>query len=89
MFSADADFRYVSRVDRIDNELVDFGIVPDGDQRVDIFVTDFRVGADFSFAGFPLLATLNVNNAFQLNYVELIGNLMPPRTYVLVLEAKL
>jgi hypothetical protein len=36
-----------------------------------------------------LNATLNVNNALQRNYVELIGNIMPPRTFVFVLEAKL
>jgi outer membrane receptor protein involved in Fe transport len=89
MFSAGGDFRYLSRVDRIDNELVDTGIIPDGDAREDIFVTDLRIGADFSFIGFPLTATVNVNNALQRNYVELIGNIMPPRTYVLVLEAKL
>ena len=87
--SAGADFRYVSRVDRIDEEFVDLGIIPDGDERQDILVTDFRLGADLSFTGFPLTVTMNVNNAFQRNYVELIGNLMPPRNYVLVLEAKL
>jgi len=88
-FSAQADFRFISRVDRIDEELVDFGIVPDGDARVPIYVTDFRVGADFVLGNLPLGLTLNLNNAFQYNYVELIGNLMPPRTYVLVLEARL
>jgi len=86
--SAGVDFRYISRVDRIDDELVDLGIIPDGDERVDIFVTDFRLGCDFSSTGVPLSATLNVNNALQRNYVELIGNLNPPRTYVLVLEAR-
>ena len=89
VLSAQVDFRYISRVDRVDEELVDFGIVPDGDARVPIFVTDFRVGADFSLGSVPLSLTMNLNNAFQYNYVELIGNLMPPRTYVLVLEARL
>jgi outer membrane receptor for ferrienterochelin and colicins len=86
--SAGVDFRYISRMDRVDVELVEVGIVPDGDERGEIFVTDFRLGGDLSFIGFPLTATLNVNNAFQYNYIELIGNIMPPRTYVLVLEAK-
>ena len=88
MLSAEADFRYISRVDKIDDELVDTGIIPDGDSRVDILVTDFRLGADFSFAGLPLTATFNINNVFQRNYVELIGNMNPPRTYVFVLDAK-
>jgi outer membrane cobalamin receptor len=83
-----ADFRYISRVERIDEELVEVGIVPDGDERVPIYVTDFRIGLDFGFAGFPLNATFNVSNALQYNYVELIGNMMPPRNYVLVLEAR-
>ena len=86
--SLGADFRYISRVDRIDEELVEVGLVPDGDERVPIFVTDFRIGADFGFAGLPLNATFNVTNALQYNYVELIGNMMPPRNYVLVLEAR-
>jgi iron complex outermembrane receptor protein len=84
-----ADFRYVSRMDRIDVELINLGIIPDGDERTDIVVADFRGGADFTQLGVPLTASLNVNNAFQRNYVELIGNLMPPRTYTLVLEMHL
>jgi iron complex outermembrane receptor protein len=86
--SAGADFRYISRVDRIDDELVDVGIVPDGDERVEVMVNDFRLGTDLGFLGLPMNATFNVNNAFQYNYVELIGNIMPPRTYVFVLDAK-
>jgi outer membrane receptor for ferrienterochelin and colicins len=87
-FSLGGDFRYVSRVDQIDTEFVQLGIIPDADERVDIFVTDFRAGFDFSFADIPVSATFEVNNAFQRNYIELIGNLMPPRTYVIVLEAR-
>jgi iron complex outermembrane receptor protein len=87
--NASADFRFVSRVERIDDELVDAGVIPDGDQRVPIYVTDVRIGADLaSAAGIPLSVSLNVNNLFQHNYVELIGNVMPPRTYVLVLESR-
>ncbi len=86
--SASADFRFVSRIERIDDELVDAGVIPDGDQRVPIYVTDIRVGADLSFAGIPLSVSLIVNNLFQHNYVELIGNVMPPRTYLLVLESR-
>jgi outer membrane receptor for ferrienterochelin and colicins len=87
-FSAGVDFRAISRVERIDEELVDFGIIPDGGERVPITLANFRIGADIPFAGSVLSATLNMNNAFRHNYVELIGNVMPPRTYVLILEAK-
>ncbi len=87
--SASADFRFSSRIERIDDELVDAGVIPDGDQRVPIYVTDIRFAADLAFAGIPLSVSFNVNNLFQHNYVELIGNVMPPRTYVLVLESRL
>jgi len=86
--TASIDFRYVSRVERIDEELVDTGVIPDGDARVPIYVTDVRLGGDLSFIGLPLSATLSVNNIFQHRYVELMGNIMPPRNYVLVLDAK-
>ena len=89
LLSAGIEFRYISRVERIDDELVETGIVPDGDQRVEIVVADARLGADVSVAGCSLTVTLNIRNAFQRNYVELIGNLMPPRTYVLVIDARL
>ncbi len=88
-FSADVDFRYVSRVDEIDDVLVLTGIVPDGDQRVPIYVTDLRFGADVLIGTFPLGVTVSINNLFQHRYVELIGNVMPPRNYVLVLETHL
>lgn len=87
-FSASVDFRFVSRIDRIDDELVNSGVVPDGDERVPIYVTDFRIAADIRVSGLPLTATLSVNNVFQHRYVELIGNIMPPRNFVLVLEAR-
>ena len=80
------DFRYISRVERIDDEFVTLGIVKDGDRRVPIVVTDLRLGAEFTGAGIPLSATLSVNNLFQYNYVELIGNLAPPRSFVLTLD---
>jgi outer membrane receptor for ferrienterochelin and colicins len=84
---ASADFRFISKVDRVDDILGKTGLVPDGDERTEILVSDFRLGADFTLGGIPLTATASVNNAFQYNYVELIGNIMPPRTYGLVLEA--
>ncbi len=86
---ASTDFRYISRVDRVDDILGNFGIIPDGDARTEIFVTDFRLGVDFNLGNAPFTVTGTVNNAFQYNYVELIGNMMPPRTYMLVLEARM
>ena len=88
-FSIGMDFRYISRVERIDDEFVTLGIVKNGDRRVATYVTDLRFGADFSKVNFPLTAQFNINNVFQYNYVELIGNIAPPRSIVLTLEMKL
>lgn len=87
-FMAGVDFRYISRVDRIDDELVDLGIVPDGDERVPIYVADARMGVDLELVRLPMSLTFNVTNVFQHNYVELIGNIMPPRMYILTLEGR-
>ncbi|MFN0157890.1 MAG: TonB-dependent receptor [Bacteroidota bacterium] len=87
MFMFGADFRYVSRVERIDEEFNFF--VDKADQRVAIYLTDLRIGVDLIKTGIPLSATVNVHNLFQYNYVELVGNLAPPRRVILTLEAKL
>lgn len=87
MVSFGVDFRHLSRVERIDE---DFGsIVNDAGERVAMFVVDARAGADFTGAGFPVAAMLNLNNLFQYNYVDWIGNLSPPRTIMLTLETRL
>jgi outer membrane receptor for ferrienterochelin and colicins len=88
-FTFGLDFRFISRVERIDEELVNLGIIKDGDQRVAVYVTDLRFGYDFTSIDAPLSASFNINNLFQYNYVELIGNMSPPRSYVLTLDMKL
>jgi outer membrane cobalamin receptor len=88
MFSLGADYRYLSRMERIDQEFVTLGIIKNGDVVVPINVVDVRFGADFSTMGVPLNATFNINNIFQDNYVEIIGNMAPPRSYVLTLESR-
>ncbi len=88
-FTVSADFRAISRVERIDEELVNLGIIKDGDQRVPIYVADLRVGTDLTLGSIPFTATLNIDNIFQYNYVELIGNMAPPRSYVLALDVRL
>jgi outer membrane receptor for ferrienterochelin and colicins len=88
LFSLGADFRYLSQVEKIDQEFVTLGIIKDGDVVVPIKVVDLRFGADFTSAGIPLNATFNVNNLFQYYYVELIGNMAPIRNFVLTLETR-
>ncbi len=88
IFSAGVDYRYLSKIERIDQEFVTLGIIKDGDVVVPINVVDLRFGADFTTMGIPLNATLNANNIFGYNYVELIGNMAPLRNFVLTLETR-
>jgi outer membrane receptor for ferrienterochelin and colicins len=89
MFLLGADFRYISRYERIDQEFVDLNIVRNGDERVPIYVVDLRLGMSLEHAGIPLRLSFNVNNLLQYYYVEIIGNIAPIRSYVLVAELHL
>ena len=80
------DFRYSSRVERIDEDLVRLAPIIDGDQRVPIRVVDLRLLYPLTSLGLPLRAGFSVRNLFDYYYVELIGNLSPIRTFVVSLE---
>ncbi|MBK8944398.1 MAG: TonB-dependent receptor [Ignavibacteriae bacterium] len=80
------DFRYLSRVEKIDNEFVDLGLVPDGDKRVEIFVIDARVGVNLFQINLPGRIFFSISNLLNYNYVELIGNLAPVRNFSLSTE---
>ncbi len=88
-FQAGVDFRYVSRLDRIDENLVRFAPIPQGEQRVAIKVVDVRCLYSTAIGSFPLRLGFNVNNLLNYHYVELIGNLAPLRTYFLTVEGVL
>lgn len=79
-----ADFRFWSRVEEIDDELV--RIINDGDLRVAVYTLDLRASYNFNDAGIPLSLFLNADNVLNYNYVELIGNLKPVRNYSLSLQ---
>ena len=85
-FELGMDFRYLSRVESIDNELVDLGVIPDGDNRVDIYVLDAHAGISLFNYQIPAKIFFNVNNILNYNYVELIGNIAPLRNYSINLE---
>jgi outer membrane receptor for ferrienterochelin and colicins len=78
------DFRYWSRVEKIDDELV--RIVNDGDLRVAVYVLDLRASYNFNSLGIPVSVFLNADNVLNYNYVELIGNLKPVRNYSLSMQ---
>ncbi|MCB9248701.1 MAG: TonB-dependent receptor [Ignavibacteriales bacterium] len=86
IFETGFDFRYMSRVEKIDNELVDLGLVPDGNERVDIIVLDVRLGVNLFSQNIPGRIFLNVTNLFNYYYVELIGNIAPIRNFSLSAE---
>jgi outer membrane cobalamin receptor len=73
--------RYISRVEAIDQRLVDLAPIVDGDARVDIKVVDVRSQVGLVDWGIPLVVDLAVTNVFNYHYVELIGNLAPVRTF--------
>lgn len=80
-----ADYRFLSRVERIDERIVQLGLVPDGDARVPIHILDLRLLWDVPTA-LPLRLALNVRNALDYYYAEYIGNLGPTRQISLQAE---
>lgn len=83
---ASLDFRFWSRIDELDTELVELGLVTDGDLRVPVYVTDLSAGYNLAGFGIPLNITLNAKNLLNYNYIEIIGNLSPIRNVSLGLE---
>jgi outer membrane receptor for ferrienterochelin and colicins len=87
-FSVGVDFRYISKVDRVDEALIALAPIRDGAVRVPIKVVDARASVDLGSVGVPIILRFNVNNLFQYNYVELMGNVSPIRNFVLSAEAR-
>jgi outer membrane receptor for ferrienterochelin and colicins len=85
-FETGLNFRYWSRVKEIDMEMINFGFIPGGDQRVDVYVLDLNFGYNFVYSGFPLRTYINVKNLLNYYYVEFIGNLAPIRNASLNVE---
>lgn len=86
IFDLGFDFRYWSRAEEIDTELVQLGLVVDGDKRVDVFVLDFRASFPIILFKVPVNFYLNLNNVLNYYYVEMIGNLAPIRNISLSVE---
>jgi iron complex outermembrane receptor protein len=82
-FNLGLNFRYWSEVDEIDDELVDLGIIKDGELRVPVYVTDLRVAYNFREMGLPVDIYFNIKNLTNYNFIELIGILRPIRNYSL------
>lgn len=83
------DFRFWSRLETIDEDLILLGIVKDGDLRDKVFLTDFHLSLDLIHLKLPFRIYFTVNNLFNYNYIEMIGNLGPIRNFSLSIEGLL
>lgn len=88
-FEFKVDFRFWSRVQEIDNQIVELGLVPDGELRVPVYILDLRGGYNFSIGTYPLNLFVSAKNLLNYNYIEFIGNLRPIRNYSLGLNVYL
>ncbi|QOJ28700.1 MAG: TonB-dependent receptor [Ignavibacteriales bacterium] len=86
-FSLVYDFRYWSRVDEIDDELVLLGLVKDGNKRTEVFVSDITAGYLLGGLNLPVKVSFSVKNLFNYSYVEMIGNIAPIRNFSLNIES--
>ncbi len=85
-FEFKVDFRFWSRVQEIDDQIVELGLVPDGELRVPVYILDLRAGYNFSIGTYPLNLFVSAKNVLNYNYIEFIGNLRPIRNYSLGLN---
>lgn len=84
-FELQADYRYKDRFENLDQML---RIIQDYDARVDMRTVDVRFIAKLKkLTTIPVKATLNVSNAFNYYYTEMVGNLAPTRLVSLQLES--
>jgi len=89
-FEFQADYRFISRFETIDERIVQLGVIEDAEARVPIHVVDARViWRPKSLISIPLSATVNLNNAFNYVYTEVIGNLGPTRNMTLQVNFEL
>lgn len=81
-----ADYRFKSRVEKIDEDLRNQ--IKDHDARVPIHVLDCGVKYKFGY-GIPLDISINVQNILDYYYTEVPGNLGKTRTIILQLGYRL
>lgn len=79
-----SDFRYISKMEKIDEILRQQ--VPDYDARVPIYVLDLYLTIDFKRFHLPIRATISLQNVLDYYYVEMVGNLAPTRHLSLKLQ---
>lgn len=80
------DFRYISKIERLD-EILKY-LMEDYDAIVPVYVLDLSVNFDLSSFKLPLSFTISAQNLFDYYYVEMVGNLAPTRLISLRIQYK-
>ncbi len=82
------DYRFINRMETVD-ELLKLQ-VRDYDARVPMHILDFRLKLKLKeMTNIPIVLTLNMKNAFDYYYTEVVGNLGPTRFIGLQIESGL
>jgi len=78
------DYRYLSTIQNIDDEL---GLIIDAhDRHVPVHVVDVAAGVSGTLGGIPLRVSASVKNLTQYHYVEFVANVQPIRQYVATVQ---
>lgn len=84
LYEIGIDFRSLSKIEKIDEEFSLY--IRDSERRVPVRVMDFHIAQNFILYELPIKISFHINNLFNYNYVELIGNLAPIRNFIIRLE---
>ncbi|MBS1560488.1 MAG: TonB-dependent receptor [Bacteroidetes bacterium] len=89
LFDVQMEYRFLNRVERIDQCIIDLNVIPNVDARVPAHIVDARLIHDMrSWTSLPIRLTLNAKNLLDYYYTEIIANLAPTRSIVLQAEIK-
>ena len=86
-WQTEISYRYVSRIESVDENLVRLAPIVDGDYRVPCSVVDAGITYNLTHLGLPLTVGLTIKNLTNYYYVELLGNLAPVRTWYVTVES--
>lgn len=84
-----AEYRFVSRIEEVDENLVVVADIEDGLSREDIHVVNLTASKDLSISGVPVGIDFEFRNLLNYQYVELLANMAPPRMFVLSFDVTL
>ncbi|MFN3306452.1 MAG: TonB-dependent receptor, partial [Candidatus Kapaibacteriota bacterium] len=84
--AANVDFRYISKIERLDDILK--LLMEDYDAIVPIYVLDASLSFDLTGFKLPLSITISAQNLLDYYYVEMVGNLAPTRLISLRIQYK-